>query len=57
VHSPHHALGDALTTAQVFLALASHLEQHGQRSVRDLMRAERRLANHAEVQRHLRLAP
>ena len=24
-HRPHHALGDALTTAQVFLALATHL--------------------------------
>lgn len=26
VHRPHHADGDALTTAQVFLALVSHLE-------------------------------
>jgi DNA polymerase-3 subunit epsilon len=26
VHRPHHADGDALTTAQVFIALASHLE-------------------------------
>jgi DNA polymerase III subunit epsilon len=26
VHRPHHADGDALTTAQVFLALASHLD-------------------------------
>jgi DNA polymerase-3 subunit epsilon len=26
---PHHALGDALTTAQVFIALATLLEQHG----------------------------
>lgn len=26
VHRPHHADGDALTTAQVFLALATHLE-------------------------------
>ncbi len=25
-HRPHHALGDALTTAQVFLALAAHLD-------------------------------
>ena len=42
VHRPHHADGDALTTGQVFLALASHLdalepqtvgslEQHGNR--------------------------
>jgi DNA polymerase-3 subunit epsilon len=26
VHRPHHADGDALTTAQLFLALASHLD-------------------------------
>jgi DNA polymerase III subunit epsilon len=26
VHRPHHADGDALTTAQVFIALATHLE-------------------------------
>jgi DNA polymerase III subunit epsilon len=26
VHRPHHADGDALTTAQAFIALASHLE-------------------------------
>ncbi len=29
VHRPHHADGDALTTAQVFLALASHLDGAG----------------------------
>jgi len=27
VHTPHHALGDALTTAQLFLALATRLER------------------------------
>jgi DNA polymerase-3 subunit epsilon len=27
VHRPHHAEGDALTTAQVFIALAAHLEK------------------------------
>jgi DNA polymerase-3 subunit epsilon len=27
VHRPHHADGDALTTAQVFIALATHLER------------------------------
>jgi len=27
VHTPHHALGDAFTTAQLFLALATRLEQ------------------------------
>jgi DNA polymerase-3 subunit epsilon len=29
VHRPHEAEGDALTTAQAFLALATHLEAHG----------------------------
>jgi DNA polymerase III subunit epsilon len=28
-HRPHEAEGDALTTAQAFLALATHLEAHG----------------------------
>ena len=28
VHRPHHADGDALTTAQAFIALATHLEMH-----------------------------
>ena len=32
-HRAHHALGDALTTAQVFLALATHLEAFGRRTV------------------------
>ena len=36
VHREHHALGDALTTAQVFLALASHLEHRGGLSVKTL---------------------
>jgi DNA polymerase III subunit epsilon len=27
VHTPHHALGDAVTTGEVFLALASRLER------------------------------
>jgi DNA polymerase III subunit epsilon len=42
-HRPHRAVGDALTTAQAFLALATHLEGHGHRTVRDLTGAERRL--------------
>jgi len=37
VHREHHALGDALTTAQVFLALASHLEHRGGLSVKTLV--------------------
>jgi DNA polymerase-3 subunit epsilon len=28
VHRPHHAAGDALTTAQAFIALATHLEAY-----------------------------
>jgi DNA polymerase-3 subunit epsilon len=35
-HRPHHAEGDALTTAQAFLALATHLEAHGRGTVRAL---------------------
>lgn len=40
-HREHHALGDALTTAQVFLALASHLEHRGRLTVRDLTTLQR----------------
>jgi DNA polymerase-3 subunit epsilon len=36
VHRPHEAQGDALTTAQAFLALATHLEAHGRGTVRAL---------------------
>jgi DNA polymerase III subunit epsilon len=32
-HRPHDAEGDALTTAQAFLALATHLEAHGHGTV------------------------
>jgi DNA polymerase III subunit epsilon len=35
-HRPHVAEGDALTTAQAFLALATHLEELGRGRVRDL---------------------
>jgi DNA polymerase III subunit epsilon len=35
-HRPHEAEGDALTTAQAFLALATHLEAHGRGTVRAL---------------------
>lgn len=40
-HRPHHAFGDALTTAGVFLALATHLERHGNARVQDLLRLGR----------------
>lgn len=36
----HHALGDALMTAQVFIALATHLEEGGAQSVGRLVRAD-----------------
>jgi DNA polymerase III epsilon subunit-like protein len=38
VHTPHHALGDAMTTAGVFLALATRLSASAPRSVADLAR-------------------
>lgn len=34
VHTPHHALGDALTTAQVFLVLAARIEASRTRTLR-----------------------
>jgi len=42
-HRPHHALGDALTTAQAFIAVATHLETFGPVTVRSLARAPTRL--------------
>jgi DNA polymerase III subunit epsilon len=38
VHRRHHADGDALTTAQVFIALATHLERYGRVTVGSLER-------------------
>jgi DNA polymerase-3 subunit epsilon len=40
---PHHALGDALTTAKAFIALASHLDQLSPQTVGSLQQAEQRL--------------
>ncbi|RDH78766.1 3'-5' exonuclease [Mycolicibacterium moriokaense] len=37
VDCPHHALGDAITTAHVFLALAGRLAQQGYRTARDFI--------------------
>lgn len=37
VVSPHHALGDAITTGYVFLALAARLERRGYRTARDFL--------------------
>lgn len=44
VHTPHHALGDAFTTAQLFLALVTRLERSGPLTVGDL----RALSRHYE---------
>ena len=41
---PHHALGDALTTAKAFIALASHLDAESPQTVGTLQGAERELA-------------
>jgi DNA polymerase-3 subunit epsilon len=42
VHTPHHALGDALTTAGVFLALVSRLDLQEPQTVRNLQSISRR---------------
>jgi DNA polymerase-3 subunit epsilon len=41
VHRPHHADGDALTTAQAFLALATHLDALEPQTVGSLVRLSR----------------
>jgi DNA polymerase III subunit epsilon len=41
VHRPHHADGDALTTAQVFVALATHLDALRPQTVGSLVRVPR----------------
>ncbi|MGP8010390.1 MAG: PolC-type DNA polymerase III [Acidimicrobiales bacterium] len=38
VHQPHNALGDALTTAQVFLSLATYLDGYSPQTVGSLAR-------------------
>ena len=44
VHGPHRATGDALTTAQAFIALAAHLERGGGgETIRSLAAAQDRL--------------
>ena len=45
VHSPHTAIGDALTTAQLFVAAASQLDARSPQTVRRLARADQRLAD------------
>jgi DNA polymerase-3 subunit epsilon len=43
IHRPHSAAGDALTTAQAFIALAAHLDSLGGETVRSLADAQQRL--------------
>jgi DNA polymerase-3 subunit epsilon len=50
-HRAHHALGDALTTAQVFLALATHLERGGVLTVRALRGAQERARGRRRARR------
>jgi DNA polymerase III subunit epsilon len=42
-HDPHDALGDALTTAQSFIVLATHLDARRRETVRSLTTVGRRL--------------
>jgi DNA polymerase-3 subunit epsilon len=48
---PHHALGDALTTAKAFIALATHLSSAGPQTVGSLQRAEQTLSGRARFSR------
>jgi DNA polymerase-3 subunit epsilon len=41
--TPHHALGDALTTAAAFIALATHLDARERQTVSSLVKARNRL--------------
>lgn len=43
--SPHHALGDAVTTAQAFIALASHLDRTSSQTIASLVHADQRLGS------------
>jgi DNA polymerase-3 subunit epsilon len=43
VHAPHHAMDDALTTAQIFLVLATKLSTKGYGTSAQLLKAGRRL--------------
>jgi DNA polymerase III subunit epsilon len=54
VHRPHEADGDALTTAQVFLALATELDAFGRQTVGSLGKLRRRSGPLAALRRRLR---
>jgi DNA polymerase-3 subunit epsilon len=48
-HRPHHADGDALTTAQVFLALATHLDRYSAQTLGSLERISQAPRKRASV--------
>jgi DNA polymerase III subunit epsilon len=54
VHRPHHADGDALTTAQVFLALATHLDAFERQTVGSMQRLGSRAQRRPLLLRALR---
>lgn len=54
VHRPHHADGDALTTAQVFLALATHLDAFEPQTVGSMQRLGSRAQRRTLLRRALR---
>ena len=49
VHAPHHAFDDALTTAQIFLVLATKLSTRGYRTPARLLKVGRRLRARGQV--------
>ena len=54
VHRRHEADGDALTTAQVFLALAAHLDQLSPQTVGSMEQLSRRTGNRVPPRQALR---
>jgi len=54
VHRPHEADGDALTTAQVFLALATHLDRFSPQTVGSMERLSRRTTSRGPLRQTLR---
>jgi len=54
VHRPHEADGDALTTAQVFLALATHLDRFSPQTVGSMERLSRRTTRRGPLRQALR---
>jgi DNA polymerase-3 subunit epsilon len=57
VHRPHEADGDALTTAQVFIALATHLDRDSPQTVGSLERLSRRGGGRMRLLARLRKLP